>query len=478
MSKKCDAPKNMKFGMGDPTPKTTQVKDKPVQLQAYGLPDGVTVNVIRSETDDPSGKGGACYDYCAPAIDPCTGESAAMTAAAPVAILNAAGLYKLEIEGAEWEDIDETVGIFCYEIAGDTSLLLKKADEAGLTAEDAKVIVEGCISPLEDRITQNEDDIANIPPDTDTTYTLSGFTPTGNPNEFEAALTGSDGSTSTSTITLSAGSTYNAATQTITTSDGNSVTLSPDDDITAVTGSTVNPDGEATITVGEGATSFTGTIQCVQPALALKDGSPAPKGTRVIATDDQPIVDVDCGPLDMCFTRCLPDGTTEEVTLTIREQPRSGTIVRSQVEFFAADLPVDAVVMQSTAPITFSTDKRNNRYRVEMNYTYRVLTEGDFDEGTSINLREQYRILDAAGAEVVAWTDLANTGGVDSINVSDRQISETSTGPAWDITPTLPAGSDYRLEFRVRVQDNTATGPYRVTFGTGEGWINQFRLLC
>ena len=121
MAGKCDPPSNMKFGLGQ-GPFNVVVEDRPILVQAFGLPEEVTIELLRCEVE----KG--CYNYVAPVIDPCTGLPAVLTAESPTTTLVAEGAHKLQIVGAEAEDLPE-VGVFCYEFKVEASLLLKKADD-------------------------------------------------------------------------------------------------------------------------------------------------------------------------------------------------------------------------------------------------------------------------------------------------------------------------------------------------------------
>ena len=170
MSTKCKRPDHMHFGL-DEGPYDVVVRDKPVMVQAFGLPDDVTIELFIRETDGTPDKAG-CYDYCEAAIDPCTGAPAALSAASPMVVLNAGATYKMEVVGAEAAEIKDTVGVFCYELAGNVSLLLKKADAGGLSSADVKTLVEACTAPLAADIAANAAAIAAIPPDTDTNNTL------------------------------------------------------------------------------------------------------------------------------------------------------------------------------------------------------------------------------------------------------------------------------------------------------------------
>jgi len=162
MTTKCKRPENMKFGMGK-GPDAIRLRDQPLQLHAFGLPDGVTINLVKCE-DDLLNKP-PCFGYSAPAIDPCTGEQAVLSAESPTAVLNAQGTYKMEFVGADPADLPE-VGVFCYELAGDVSLLLKKADAPAApltprTDAEIKAIAEACVEPVAARLDALEPTVAN-----------------------------------------------------------------------------------------------------------------------------------------------------------------------------------------------------------------------------------------------------------------------------------------------------------------------------
>lgn len=136
------------------------------------------------------------------------------------------------------------------------------------------------------------DYINALPSDQTISSVISGFTAGANPGEYIVTLTESDGSTSTATLTVP-GSTFDGTT--ITLSDGTTFTPSPDDDITAVIGSQVNANGEATVVVEEGSTSFTGTITCVMQR---------PKGVFDSAGEQIPWPDIKTTGLQEFERRC------------------------------------------------------------------------------------------------------------------------------------------------------------------------------
>lgn len=123
MTKKCTPPQHMKLGMGQ-GPYTTTVSDEPLVLQAYSLPDGASISVIRVESD-PSRD--ACWHFEGPYIDPCTGAPAALSAASPSVTLMSAGTYSLEITGADPATVLEQSAVFCSPMVCDTALLMKAA---------------------------------------------------------------------------------------------------------------------------------------------------------------------------------------------------------------------------------------------------------------------------------------------------------------------------------------------------------------
>lgn len=276
-------------------------------------------------------------------------------------------------------------------------------------------------------IAENAAAIAAIPADTDTNGVLSGFVeePAGT---FTATFTPNNG--------------YPQSTAVFTAAPDTTI---PDTNVSAVVGSAVDADGNATVTVTEDGVSLVGTISCLQQKITLSSGS-----------------------LDLC--RSTKEG---EEAVTLITQDRSGRVLRTQAFFEAADLAVDAVVMQGE--ITFASDKLRTRRRINWNYTYQILAAGDYDADGFVRFVREYQIVDAAGAVVTPWTVFTNNGGTGGINVSYEVLTEVSFGVAHTVTPTLPANTNFTLQLRLRVFSNAAAGPYRITFGQGNAWISEYR---
>lgn len=302
MSTKCARPSNMKFGMGQ-APSSVTIDDHPVQLHAYGLPDGVSIEIVKCEDDkinDPP-----CYGYSAPAIDPCTGEQAALSAENPTAVLNAEGTYKMEVVGAAVEDVWNTAAVFCYELSGDVSLLLKKADEAGLSPADVKALIEACIAPLTERVDALEDSVpVSVSVDADAgTASLTTADGTVLPGTYVPLTLPED-------VHVVAGdyAITGACQVVLNLTDGSTANIDLCDVVSEVD-QTTNPDGSVTVTHTAGGVSQAWTLPAPRPVTTSY--TVASQGTLAIP---DPVLEGECAEVTVNTGSYQSLGSAAEIT--------------------------------------------------------------------------------------------------------------------------------------------------------------------
>ena len=306
-----------------------------------------------------------------------------------------------------------------------------------------------------DQIDALQAQIDALPPDTNTTSVISGFVAGANPGEYTVTLTESDGSTSTATLTVP-GSTFDGTT--ITLSDGTTFTPSPDDDITAVIGSQVDANGEATVTVEEGATSFTATITCIQPLLMKKlangDVVPSVKGDAFLSDAINPVVDISGGENGACLTDC--DGNEVGGFSVFTELTNAGTLMNPNVDEVVSTTPVGPIVdtehcFDVDVPkcggridlMFFVGGSLQERNGGDVTMTVRYSVDGGPPRSTTSSGVQQY-ILDQVAGETHP-----NIGEFESVRTSETQI--LPAGPhticAWiEVTGNnLDAGSVFGM---------------------------------